>query len=252
MTTVLIKPTEFFAVDSKWTSSFGIELHEHVITKYIYRTNVVAVYAGDELPIVLHQALLLGLLDHSEYLNQTSKMLGLDFEFSHEETVLDFHDGNVLTSTAQQPKYPIDLYYQGTGGHHAADFYYFSKKKQYVSRHGCDIIGSMYYAYTKDVLYSGGVISSCQWVEQEPKKSGIKSVTDIYKTQVSSRIEELFMHYQSQSSASAVKVAASSKAPAIRKIVTPPMRTGDSSESPKATLSRAVNTVKELEALGLI
>ncbi|WP_281828308.1 hypothetical protein [Vibrio nigripulchritudo] len=258
MTTVLIKPEMFFAVDSKWTSKLGIELVSHTVTKFLNRSDVIGVYAGDELPIVLHQALLSKALSPNEYIENNLRLNNLNSnfkpedQFSYESTILCFPTGVIKTSSAQQPSFPIDLFYQGTGGKHAADFYYYSHKKPFLSAKGCNILGAMYYAFHKDMLYSGGSITKVEWKGSTQNISNLVALTELYKTTLKERIEELFMYHENQLSASAVKAVSSSAPHAVRKIITPPLRTGSGEFAAKTSLSRAVNTVKELQELGLI
>jgi hypothetical protein len=146
MTTAIAKTTEFIAVDSLWTDIF----HNPVKTqtkKYIYSESELYLFSGDHLPILLEQALLIGLLDDNEYLRF--------YEFLDPEDVfgcliVEESTGKLDASEGHTFDWNNGIAHTGSGGKFASDFYFHAERQYYKSEHGCNIDGALHHAFYWD------------------------------------------------------------------------------------------------------
>ncbi|CNH61138.1 Uncharacterised protein [Yersinia aldovae] len=168
MTTAFGKPSSFWAVDSRWSfKRDNTPQDEHPTHKFIVADSEITIFAGDEHPILVEQAVILGLISHDQYLqlvaNLTSESLEMVTVSEIDGTLLDFNGCHMYGELAKQPQKESHIHYIGSGGSHACDFFYYAcKKKKFLSSYGCNVLGAMQYASLKDNA-TGGVTKVKVW-----------------------------------------------------------------------------------------
>lgn len=141
----------------------------------------------------------------------------------------------------------------GSGGEHAANFFYFSKKANYQSAYKNNVVGALKYAYYKDPMYTGDPMTIKSWNPKHIIDTSIENDNVAYDYQLSQRLRELDMIFQhrgnsnknnlpnvAKSSLSVRLAAASSKR-------TAPLRTSASNTAPKVTVSGAIDFLKAID-----
>lgn len=236
MTTAIAKQYEFFAVDSKWSLSSApkLELVDHPIKKYVYsdKGDVLTLFAGDELPILLYQAARLELISDEQFLSLNARAASLGFEI--EQLTLDAVDGEFLT---QVPSYMGRVAYLGSGGEYAALFHHYSLiEGSYIRSDICCIERAINFAYLKDCVFSGGQVNKKTW--QVPAfDNTINTETSNYKSSLLERLRILIMLIGTP--AEAIELAAAKKG------VVPPLRTSPAGSVTKVTVSGALDFLSE-------
>lgn len=156
MTTVFGMESTFFAADSRWTYKNQTKpVDDHKTRKMIKFDDEVAFYAGDEIPIILEQASFLGIIDDDLYLKLWAR---IEANEEMELIVIKNKCGEIIEGTPHNylNRVKEPLIYLGSGGEFACDFFYFSSKKPYKSKRGCNVLGAMQYASLKDDATGGG------------------------------------------------------------------------------------------------
>jgi len=197
MTTVFGESAQFWAADSRWTPKLWLQpIDNHTTKKYISVDDELTFFAGDEYPILIEQAEILGLLDHDTYVMLTSGVAdsGEEFEMlvvdERDGSIIDYQDGHYYDKTKIK-----NLWYLGSGGEHACDFFYYSCRKKKLSIKGCNIIGAIFYAAHKDKA-TGGEPSVKVWRGTKYygaiRRDYIRNVSlEEYKSYINGRIAEM-------------------------------------------------------------
>lgn len=161
MTTAFGKPTIFWAVDSRWTYKLdNTPGDDHPTQKFIAADSEITIFAGDENPILVEQAVILGIIQTDDYLMLMSRLSGESLESitvsEIDGSIIDFCDSHFYDLETGKQKKNSQLHYIGSGGSHACDFFYYAcKKKYFLSSLGCNVLGAMRYASCKDRATGG-------------------------------------------------------------------------------------------------
>ncbi|MFG1498059.1 hypothetical protein ABMA57_15615 [Saccharospirillum sp. HFRX-1] len=147
MTTLLWKSQYFCATDSLWSCNFGKTLITcYPLRKYLKssESGEITLFSGDELPILLTQALFSDVIrddDYEEYLGYLSPAERLSM------TSIDLLTGEIQQTDGSR-LYTVG--YDGSGGSYAAQFYLYAESEPYESSYGCNIEGAVRHAAYKD------------------------------------------------------------------------------------------------------
>lgn len=161
MTTAFGKPCSFWAVDSRWTYKLDNSPgDDHPTQKFVVADSEITIFAGDENPILVEQAVILGLISHEDYFQIIAHLTGESLETitvsENNGSIIDFSGSHFYGEEPQQPQKMTHLHYIGSGGSHACDYlYYACRKKKYLSSLGCNVLGAMRYASLKDRATGG-------------------------------------------------------------------------------------------------
>ncbi len=162
MTTVFGTSGSFWASDTRWTfKNAGMRIDDHTTRKVIRASGELTFFAGDENPILVQQASILELITVDEYLKLVRALADLDE--AYEMLVIAESDGSIVEFddahqyTCHRPHIGTNLWYIGSGGEYACEFFHYSDKKPHVSNRGCNILGAMRYASIKDGNTGGDV-----------------------------------------------------------------------------------------------
>ncbi|EIY8044331.1 hypothetical protein MNR05_004567 [Vibrio vulnificus] len=236
MTTAIARENEFIAVDSKWSLSSApkLELVDHPIKKYVYSAqgDVLTLFAGDELPILIYQAKLLDIITSERFLSLITRAAAHGAEV--EQLSLDATDGEFLSAA---PAFMGRVAYLGSGGQFAALFNHFSRTEpSYKQTTECCIDRALKFAYLKDDKYSGGEVSKKIWLTPSFDNT-IDTETSGYKSLLLERLRTLIMLIGTP--AEAIELAAAKKG------VVPPLRTSPAGSVTKVSVSSAVDFLNE-------
>lgn len=269
MTTVIYKPEAFAACDSRWSID-GREVSNINENKYIIfqapssGESFISMACGTHIAIVLHQAMLLKLIDSNQYFTLTSLYADF-FELEIDFVFLKLETGE-LKSTPQE-YYPKDkeggLYVMGTGGIHAGRFYYHSsrvlrkkrrKKPPFLFSNACGIAGALQNAYSQDVA-SGGKVNKIEWSDGsctvstflplpndyrekylETLVTSMREIHDMYENNNAGNLTQMAGQAQNQNQSQ----GSSSQARA---------RNNNGSNATKLTTSRVLEQIKLFESL---
>ncbi|MFS1922448.1 hypothetical protein [Vibrio lentus] len=236
MTTAIAREKEFIAVDSKWSLSSAprLELVDHPIKKYVYsdQGDVLTLFAGDELPILLYQAKLLDIITSERFLSLITRAATHGAEV--EQLSLDATDGEFLSAA---PAFTGRVAYLGSGGEYAALFNHASRvESSYEQTNECCIERALKFAYLKDNRYSGGEVSKKIWLMPSFDNT-IDTETSAYKSLLLERLRILIMLIGTP--AEAIELAAAKKG------VVPPLRTSPAGSVTKVSVSSAIDFLNE-------
>ncbi len=242
MTTVISQENSFVAIDSKWSLSTApkLEFVGHPIKKYVYSSQgeILTVFAGDEIPILLRQAVLLKLISNESFVRLSSRAADCGYGYEIESMTLDAKDGAFMS---RAPSNYGQIAYLGTGGIHAAQFHHYSlKEDSYIKNDICCIERAVSYAYVKDAEYSGGFINKKIWQSPEYDNTIITDSSD-YKAALLERLRTLIMLLGTP--AAQIEIAAAQKG------VVPPLRTSPTGSVAKATVSGAISFLSEQQEI---
>lgn len=158
MTTVFGINQHFWAADSRWTFIGTHNFNDaHETRKAIRFDNEIMLYAGDEVAIIIDQAWSMEVIQYDDYLELMAMVS--DHEQKLEKLVVSSEDGSIVDDQDSN-RYPKSInqepiFYLGSGGVHAADFFYYTHRKKKLSNLGCNLEGAMRYASVKDVATGG-------------------------------------------------------------------------------------------------
>lgn len=161
MTTAFGRPCSFWAVDSRWTYKLDNNPDDsHPTRKFVVADSEITIFAGDENPILVEQAVTLDLISHEQYLQLIANLTGESLETitvsELDGSIIEFTSSHQYGEEKQHPQKITHLHYLGSGGSHACDFFYYAcKKKNFVSSLGCNVLGAMCYASYKDRATGG-------------------------------------------------------------------------------------------------
>lgn len=161
MTTAFGKTCSFWAVDSRWTFKLdNTPGDNHPTQKFVVADAEITIFAGDENPILVEQAIILELISQEDYFKLIANLTGESLESitvsESNGSIIDFSGSHFYGEEDQQPRKQTHLHYVGSGGSHACDFFYYSgKKKNFLSSLGCNVLGAMRYASYKDRATGG-------------------------------------------------------------------------------------------------
>lgn len=158
LTTILAKNSEFVSVDSRWTDQWNKVIPTDM-RKYIYADGELYLFSGDHLPILLEQAFYAKVLSEDDYLMLYER---LDPEEVFGYIAFNEPDGLQLYDESNAFEWYFGLSHTGTGGKHAAQFFHFATKRDYTSKHGCNIVGALKHAFFWDSC-SGDEIFKRTW-----------------------------------------------------------------------------------------
>ncbi|MCS4309264.1 MULTISPECIES: hypothetical protein [Rheinheimera] len=158
MTTVFGINQHFWAADSRWTFIGTHHFSDaHDTRKAILFDNEIMLYAGDEIAIIVDQAWSMDVIQIDDYLRLMAMVS--EHEQKLEKLVIGLGDGSIIDHQDSN-LYPKSInnepiFYLGSGGVHAADFFYYTHRKKKLSNLGCNLEGAMRYASVKDVATGG-------------------------------------------------------------------------------------------------
>ncbi|MDD9213378.1 hypothetical protein PVM14_02420 [Klebsiella quasipneumoniae] len=161
MTTAFGKTCSFWAVDSRWSYKLDNTPDDtHPTQKFVVADSEITIFAGDENPILVEQAVILELITHEQYFQLIANLTGESLESitvsEADGSIIDFSGSHFYGEEKQQPQKQTHLHYIGSGGSHACDYFYYScKKKKFLSSQGCNVLGAMSYASYKDRATGG-------------------------------------------------------------------------------------------------
>ncbi|HCU0879921.1 TPA: hypothetical protein OUG05_003238 [Morganella morganii] len=137
----------------------------HPTRKFVLCDSELTIFAGDENPILAEQASILGLISYEDYFKLISNLTDESLESvvvsESTGTLLDQNGGRLYggegtSSRFDRRKRMSNLIFIGSGGSHACDFFHYSnRKKSFLSKFGCNIVGSMNNASLKDPATGG-------------------------------------------------------------------------------------------------
>lgn len=168
MTTAFGKTCSFWAVDSRWTYKLDNTPGDtHPTQKFIVADSEITIFAGDENPILVEQAMILELITHEQYFELIANLTGESLESitvsDLDGSIIDFSGSHFYGEEKHHPQKTTHLHYIGSGGSHACDYFYYAcKKKKFLSSCGCNVLGAMNYASYKDRA-TGGVTKIKVW-----------------------------------------------------------------------------------------
>lgn len=151
MTTAFGIPEVFWAVDSRWSyKGQDKSVDNYPIKKYLFWDGELHIFAGDECPIILEQAMIMDLITQFDFILLTGYLLDQAFEIIS----LSERDGGLLGNYGHTYS-KGNLFFIGSGGHYACEFLYWATKKRYKSITRCNILGALHYAKYKDIATGG-------------------------------------------------------------------------------------------------
>ncbi len=204
MTTVLSKPKVFVSVDSRWTDVFDKPMQTQM-RKHIYANNEITLFSGDHLPILLEQAILLEVIEEDDYIRFIDN---LDREETFGYITFDADDGSFVEDNNYSYEWHYGCSHTGTGGYHAAQFYYHAHKRNYKSVYGCNIEGAMRYAFYRDIC-SGDDIYKKTWGDT-PIDTTLNTDA-FYKQFLQTQISRYFRGYGMEKIKSAMRTSGGSR-----------------------------------------
>jgi hypothetical protein len=171
MTTAFGRTKTFWAVDSRWTYKLDSTPGDtHPTQKFIVADSEITIFAGDENPILVEQAIILDLITQEQYFELIANLTGESLESitvsELDGSIIDFSGSHFYGEEGHHPPRAVTkhLHYIGSGGSHACDYFYYAcKKKKFLSSSGCNVLGAMNYASYKDRA-TGGVTKVKIWV----------------------------------------------------------------------------------------
>ncbi|HGE8486468.1 TPA: hypothetical protein ACGD7T_005400 [Serratia marcescens] len=251
MTTVIYTDEDFVASDSKWACDNSLlVLDNHCVYKYVYfdqnQRSILAFFAGDEYPIVSYQAKFLGGIDEVEFIKQVAEQGELNL--SLEWLLIDATNGSFVGTNATIGWFQ-QLRHLGSGGLHAAQFFYYSKKAKYNSIYKNNVVGAMNYAYYKDERYSGPPHTIRSWNKKHLIDNTVKNNHHLYTDSLISRLGELQMNYRNGHNITDLPSVAKLSSVNRNRSIVPPLKTTQSNTSPKVTVSGAISMLNLLKSL---
>lgn len=205
MTTAFGRPGAFWSVDSRWTYKLQNKpIDDHPTRKFVICDSEITIFAGDENPILVEQASILGLINDEDYIklisNLTDETLESIIVSESNGKLLEFHGGrfygdNTL-SGVERRKRMSNLFCIGSGGLHACDFFHFAeRKKSFISDFGCNIVGAMNNASLKDFA-TGGTPNIKPWVKCNKfgnlsRYQEFQEDVSLYKTYVYDKVRDM-------------------------------------------------------------
>ncbi|QWR91731.1 hypothetical protein G4U59_01575 [Cronobacter sakazakii] len=161
MTTAFGRTLGFWAVDSRWSYKLDNRPDDsHPTQKFVVADSEITIFAGDENPILVEQAVILELITHEQYFQLIANLTGESLESitvsEADGSIIDLNESHFYGEERQQPQKRTHLHYIGSGGSHACDYFYYAcKKKNFLSSFGCNVLGAMRYAAYKDRATGG-------------------------------------------------------------------------------------------------
>lgn len=252
MTTVFGESANFWAADSRWTPKlWNKPIDNHTTKKFISAEDELTFFAGDECPILIEQASILGLIDYDTYVLLTSAISDIGEEFEMlvvdevDGSIIDYQDGHYYDKTKIKK-----LWFLGSGGEHACDFFYYSCRKKKLSLKGCNIIGAIFYASHKDKA-TGGEPSVKVWRGANKYygsvgRNYIRNISlDDYKSYINGRIAEMLSKIQEGD----MELVTDEKVSALGSTLSSSTKVEYSSRGMrKVTVSAAINRLARREA----
>lgn len=216
MTTAIYKEEHFAACDSLWTNDGGLVRRDITekkgITFNFKDSELVSFMAGNHVAIALMQAMQLSVITNEHYANlMTLYMEHTDMQMSmvvffKSTGEIDSRFGENLSRYMVKNRVVANTL-GSSGGDFASEFLYFSskrlrkkrrKKGNFASSSGCNIVGAVNYAYTKDSA-SGGKVFKIQWKDGQTVYSNIplsnQHASERYKRQLKDTLVAIHSRY---------------------------------------------------------
>lgn len=196
MTTVIYIPSDFVACDGLWTTKFEkLSIPNHSISKYLYVKNRIVFFAGSEYAIVTMQAALKGIITKADYDISTEKQR-IDGD-TLEYIAIEAHTGELIHTRDSSQLLENQIYYLGSGGKYAAEFFMYAKKNGFRSEIAQNNVeGALKYAYYKDQGQSGEPTTIKSWNAKYLIDNTVNNDNYVYEQTLYSRFKELDMERQ--------------------------------------------------------
>ena len=182
MTTLLAIEAKFIAGDSRWTDRSNKPVNKP-LRKYLRHDDTITFFSGDEYPILIEKASLLGVISDETYENLQDE-LDKSEEFS--SIVFDDETGQFLASESTGVEQIGTILHSGTGGSFAAQFMHETMGYPWASTTK-QVEASMNIAYVEDVC-SGGDIHQKLWSAAGQEIDNLAHCCVDYKNLVNSEI----------------------------------------------------------------